>query len=95
MAEYVSLIDDILQAEDIEGLLDLGSPRDEYLHEAELIHSGLQAFGPNHLTQPHLRALIADVWKRSFNLSSEEIEKRLPAFERVARQIRQACLQSV
>jgi hypothetical protein len=40
-------IDAILQKEDIEGLLNLGAPKDEYSHEAAEIHVALEAIEEN------------------------------------------------
>jgi hypothetical protein len=94
MNNNVSIVEAILQAEDIEGLLQLGAPHDEYFHEAELIDSQIDALSPDQATESHLGVIVCEIWRESFNLSSEEMEKRLPALQRVARQIRETCLQS-
>ena len=83
----VSTIDAILTAEDIEGLLDLGAPKDEYSHEAARIKSGLEALKPSSETEDQVSALVVNVWANAFNLSDGELEKRYPALRRVARQI--------
>jgi hypothetical protein len=86
-ASVISVIEDALRAEDVEGLLELGAPRDEYSHEAERIASELRALGPNDATEDRVADLIANVWANSFELSQEDIEKRYTALHRVARQI--------
>ncbi len=83
----VSTIDAILQAEDIEGLLELGAPRDEYSHEALAIEAGLEAFRPSDATEDRVFALVASVWANAFDLVDQDIDKRSSAFRRVARQI--------
>ncbi|MBV8708333.1 MAG: hypothetical protein JO182_21910 [Acidobacteriaceae bacterium] len=89
-----SRIDAILQAEDIEGLLELGAPKDEYSHEAARIQSGLEGLRSDDPTEDQVSALIVSVWENAFDLSDQDIKKRSPAFRRVARQILETCLQS-
>jgi hypothetical protein len=90
----VSRIDAILQAEDIEGLLELGAPKDEYSHEAARITSELGALMPGDATEDRITAVVANVWARSFNLSEEDLDKRCPALRRVAQQIVASRLES-
>jgi len=87
MGIEVSVIEDALRAEDVEGLLELGAPRDEYSHEAEKIASELHAFAPSDATEDRVADVIANVWANSFELSQADIEKRQTALHRVARQI--------
>ena len=90
----VSIIDSILQAEDIEGLLELGAPKDEYSSEAAEIKCSLETLNPSDTTEDRISALVVSVWAKAFNLSGEEIEKRSPAFRRVARELLKLCSQS-
>ena len=78
----------ILQAEDIEGLLSLGAPKDEYSHEAAEIKSALADLDEDNATQDQISALVMNVWKRSFGpLSDGDVEKRFPAFRQLAQRI--------
>ena len=81
-------IDEILRGEDIEGLLDLGAPRDEYSSEAKAIFSALVRLKDGDVTESILCDLIAQIWIRSFGAFDEgELEKRSVAFHRVAQQL--------
>lgn len=77
-------IADILRTEDIEGLIAIGAPADEYDSEAEKIAQAIEKLSASELTQANICAVIALLWAKSFNRSSEEIKQRMPAFERVA-----------
>ncbi len=83
----LSTIDAILRAEDVEGLLELGAPKDEYSHEAARITSELDALIPGDATEDRIATVVANVWAKSFGLSEEDLDKRCPALRRVARQI--------
>lgn len=83
----VSVIDDALRAEDVEGLLELGAPRDEYSHEAKTIASELDELTTGAASEENIAGVIAKVWAKSFELSDEDLDKRYTALHRVARQI--------
>lgn len=71
----------ILQAEDIEGLLDLGAPRDEYSNEPASIATALES-GFN---EDHVYGLVVRVWNRSFGpFDDDDLAKCAAAFHRVA-----------
>ena len=75
----VSTVDAILRDEDIEGLLALGAPVDEYSGEAAAIRSGLEQLREDQLTEAHVSALVMDIWDSSFGpFSAEDIRKRQP-----------------
>jgi len=78
-------INTILQEEDIEGFIEAGAPSDEYASEAEDI---AMAIGSEHPTYEIILGLVSMVWKRNFNLSSSEMEQRLPNIQRAAERIR-------
>lgn len=80
----VSDINAVLQAEDIEGLLQLGAPTDEYVYEAEKIHAALAECGSS---EGSVAAVVTQVWARSFDLSEGELAKRSQSFHRVASQL--------
>ena len=83
----VSIIDNALRADDVEGLLELGAPNDEYFHEAKTIASELEQLTPGTESEDGIAAVIAKVWAKSFELSDEDLDKRYSALRRVARQI--------
>ena len=81
-------IDAILQKEDIEGLLNLGAPKDEYSHEAAEIHAALEAIDENGATPDQVATVVMTVWERSFGpFSPDDIEKRSPVLKQVVRRI--------
>ncbi len=83
----MSIIKTILREEDIEGLIQIGAPADEYNSEAREIASAIARFGPN-TTKEQLMQAVEEVWKDSFGpLSGSEIEVRRDAFRRVAQRI--------
>ncbi|HEY0760233.1 MAG TPA: hypothetical protein VGD59_13360 [Acidisarcina sp.] len=81
-------VQETLNTEDIEGLLELGAPGDEYSHEAEGITSALADLPEKELTEEKLASVVRGVWIRSFGpFSDVDIEKRSPAFKQVAHKI--------
>lgn len=80
-------IDALLQQEDIEGLLALGAPRDEYIFEAKSIAAEL-VDPENRSTEDQIYEVIKKVWNRKFGpFESADLEKRSMAFRRVAQMI--------
>lgn len=84
-------IKSVLDQEDIEGLLALECPPDEYDGEASLIESGLARatnFGKDKVTTDAIQAIVTEVWSSQFGpFDPDELEKRRPAFFAVAREI--------
>ncbi|MGH9402381.1 MAG: hypothetical protein ACRD2P_09775 [Terriglobia bacterium] len=92
MDEVVGIIREILNREDIEGLLSLGAPPDEYESEARLLTQSVQALvadGSDLSTrQARLAGEIRETWRRMFGPFSEsDLAQREAAFNRVAAQI--------
>lgn len=80
-------IKDILREEDIEGLIQLGAPADEYRFEAVEIGSAISRTSDTPSERKILQ-ILEEVWQRFFGpLSDEAIELRRGAFLRVARRI--------
>jgi len=85
-------IQEVLNQEDIEGLLALGAPRDEYEGEAE--HIGL-AIRKLVCDRPGagapidaVKGIINATWRERFGpFSEEDLTRREPALERVATRI--------
>lgn len=84
-------IKNALDEEDIEGLLALDCPRDEYDGEASLIEDGIAKasnFGERPLAVDQIAAIVEEVWNLNFGpFGDEEVEKRRPAFESVAKKL--------
>ncbi len=73
-----------LNAEDIEGLLRLGTPTDEYSGEARDIAAALEVIESSRLGADVVTATISLIWTKSFDLSDDDMLKRLPAIRNVA-----------
>jgi hypothetical protein len=81
-------IDAILRKEDIEGLLNLGAPKDEYSHEAADIHAALEAIEENDAISDQIAAVVMTVWEHSFGpFSPDDIQKRSPVLRQVVQRI--------
>jgi hypothetical protein len=84
----LSIVQGALNGEDLEGLLQLGAPADEYKSEALDIISVIAEAGPSALTEDTLTGVIESVWIRTFGpFSVEEVRQRKAGFRRVARTI--------
>jgi hypothetical protein len=57
-----------LDAEDVEGLLQMGAPPDEYEHEAKMIGERLRATNGD-LTEGAIAVIIAAVWTEQFGVT--------------------------
>jgi hypothetical protein len=80
-------IDSMLQAEDIEGLIGIGAPTDEYVGESLKIFLGLENLETTLVTLDDILSVIRQVWRESFDLREDELAKREDAFRRVALEI--------
>ena len=76
---------------DIEGLLAIGCPADEYNSEASLIEdriAKLAQSGPEPPAEAQAERTVAEVWNEQFGpFSDEDLQKRSSAFTSVARKI--------
>ena len=71
--------------EDIEGLLALGVPQDEYSSEARRIGSALASRAPEELDEDSAASTVQEIWIDSFGpFSDEDLRRRGSAFRRVA-----------
>ena len=77
-------VETIFRVEDIEGLIEMGAPDDEYDSEAKEIFDTLKGFGEDQFTEDNIVAVISRVWKKMFDLDENDISKRMPAFKKVA-----------
>ncbi len=84
-------IKSVLDREDIEGLLALQSPRDEYDGEASLIESAVAKatnFGKQKIGVETVEAIVTDVWNSQFGpLDPEDLNRRRSAFASAAQKI--------
>lgn len=80
-----------LNEADIEGLLALGSPGDEYDGEASLIENGIcraSDFGKMLIGQSEVEKIVSGIWDDQFGpLDEAELESRRPYFAKVAAKI--------
>lgn len=87
MTRRLDLTNELLRQEDIEGLLSMGAPRDEYGPEEEMIVNRVgeaESNAPTHnITTEEVEAIINSVWKEMFGLSDQLLRRRR-AFQSVA-----------
>lgn len=79
-----TFISSLLQKEDIEGLLNMGAPSDEYNIEAQTIYLSLSKLDPHEMTIQRVENTIKSEWMRSFDLSHEDVQLRSSSIRRVA-----------
>ncbi|HVZ16556.1 MAG TPA: hypothetical protein VG897_05530 [Terriglobales bacterium] len=76
---------------DIEGLLSLGCPGDEYDGEASLIEgqvARLSNYGKREVSISDMETIITEVWNAQFGpMSEEELKRRQSAFKSLAERI--------
>ena len=84
----LDLINELLRFEDIEGLLSMGAPDDEYESEAEMIADRIgdaDGISTDHkVTRDEVENIIAGVWIEMFGLSDEDSRRRKNAFAAIA-----------
>ena len=79
-------VKNLLREEDIEGLVHLGAPADEYDSEASEIEAAMSRLGAK-CSEEQVVQVLEEVWKGFFDLSAEDIGLRRDAFHRLARRI--------
>jgi len=83
-----SILQETLNSEDIEGLLALGAPEDEYSQEAQSIAAALNVLHEDDFTEDNLTEIVRRIWIDAFGpLSDADLKKRARAFRQVAREI--------
>ena len=80
-------INELLQAEDIEGMLEAGAPSDEYISEANRIAAALNALAASQITEENVLAIVVLAWMQDFDLDESAMRNRSAAISRVAQQI--------
>jgi hypothetical protein len=88
MITRLDQVSELLRTEDIEGLVEIGAPGDEYESEAEMITDRIAAAesaSPNgRITKADAIRIIREVWAEMFSLENEDLSRRQDAFEHVA-----------
>lgn len=82
-----STINGLLQAADIEGFINLGTPEDEYENEAEIITRCLNEMTSADISNDVVLTVLTEVWKTSFNLDAQDIRARQKDFAMLAQAI--------
>jgi hypothetical protein len=81
----------LLDREDIENLLALGAPGDEYQSEARMIHravTNLHNYRPQDFTSERITDVIKGVWQEMFGpIEAEQLATRDPVFRKIAAEI--------
>ncbi len=81
-------IQQILNVEDVEGLLSLGAPSDEYTSEAEMISEAITRLGELELSQEAVETIVRNVWVKMFGpFTEDQFNKRGPVLSNLARQL--------
>jgi hypothetical protein len=81
-------IEEVLRSADIEALIQLGAPKDEYESEARSIMDAVARLDVNEVTEESLTAIIRTEWSKWFGpFSDDEMKMRMTDFQRIARRI--------
>jgi hypothetical protein len=81
-------IQQVLNDEDIEGLLKAGAPTDEYETEAQMIAEAITQTHESKLTEERLTSVVKVTWAEMFGpFSEDQLQQREAAFQRVARRV--------
>jgi len=87
----LQLIDELLRTHDIEGLIEIGAPEDEYNSEAKMIAERIGTAEwrvcPQKLSLAQIKEIIRNVWVEMFGLDEEVLGKREDAFEEIAKRL--------
>ena len=91
MSTRLQLIDELLRRHDIEGLINIGAPENEYNTEAKMIADRIGTaewrVQPQKLSVAQIKEIIRDVWTEMFGLDEEDLGKRENAFEQIAKRL--------
>lgn len=87
MKNYYEQIKNILREADAEGLIQLGTPQDEYDRLAKDIAAGLLAHGQRMIDPDIMRSMISKIWARNFNLNDNDIMLRRDDIMRITTEI--------
>jgi hypothetical protein len=80
-------IKELVRNADTEGFIALGSPADEYDHEAELLFAAIGRLPTENLTAANVTPHIEIIWTKSFDYDNAVLEQARPALLTLAQQI--------
>lgn len=80
-------INELLNEEDIEGMLEAGAPTDEYASESNRIASAINALAASQITEESILAIVSLAWMQDFDLDESAMRTRAEAINRVAHRI--------
>ena len=83
----VERIQAALNDADVEGLLAMGCPDDEYAPEARMVAEALATIATTERTEHRVVAILSAVWGQMFGCSDQGLESRRPAFQTIAQRI--------
>jgi hypothetical protein len=89
-----SAIASLLKESDLEGYISFGAPDDEYDSEAEVIALALSELDYTKIDTKSLATIVSEIWQKSFDLASADLEVRYPAIENFATRLIQNSLSS-
>lgn len=87
MCVFADHLNNLLEKEDIEELISLGAPSDEYSKEAASIAASITKLQKDQRNEGAITAIIAMVWSQNFDKAPKDIEKRMEAFKRIAKKV--------
>lgn len=83
-----SQVETVLQEEDIEGLLAIGSPKDEYISEAIQMAAKLNTLPFEQRTESNVSKVVMEVWEVMFGpFEAEDVSKRSPVLKSVVKKL--------
>ncbi len=82
-----SAIASLLKESDLEGYISFGAHDDEYDSEAEVIALALSELDDSEIDAKNVAAIVSEIWQKSFDLASADLEARYPAIETFAIQL--------
>ena len=68
----LTTLEEVFRAEDMEGLIALGAPDDEYDSEAFEVQTELEALEDREMSQACVSTIVANVWRGSFGPFDED-----------------------
>ncbi len=94
MAALLKEYKDLFAEHDVEGLIGEGAPRDEYDQEATDVAQKLQDLKSAGTKLDHAVVLnvLMEIWGKSFNLKSAELETRREKLTKLATKVEELCV---
>lgn len=87
MEIHVSMVENALRSADVEGLLELGAPADEYDFVAQVVHRALSELSVDEIMLESVMSVLQMTWRESFDLGAADLQKRDAALKALAEEI--------